>query len=110
MKIGISLLNLRPGKVGGIETYIRKVVEWASRVADGDEVVFFVHRDNRDVVPDSEKAVVVDCSQRAIDFFRTLEAFTPWRARSIERLIETSGVDAMFYTQQTIFPIGCYGF
>lgn len=106
-KIGISLLNLRPGKVGGIETYIRKVVEWASRVADGDEVVFFVHRDNRDVVPDSEKTVVVDCSQRAIDFFRALEAFTPWRARSIERLIEASGIDAMFYTQQTIFPIGC---
>jgi len=107
MRIGISLLNFRPGKVGGIETYIRKVIELAPQVIGSDEVVFFVHRENRDVVPASQKIVVVDRSQREIDFFRILEAFTPWRARSIERLIEDSGVEVMFYTQQTMFPVGC---
>ena len=109
MRIGISLLNLRPGKVGGIETYIRKVVEWAPQVAAaGDEVVFFTHRENRDLVPDSCETVMVDCSLLAMDLFRLLEAFTFWRARAIERMIESARVDVMFYTQQTIFPIDCH--
>lgn len=107
MRIGISLLNLRPGKVGGIETYIRKLVEWAPRVAGDDEVVFFVHRDNREVVPRPYEVVVVDCSQREMDLYRLLEAFTPWRARAIACQIEASGIAVMLYTQQTIFPINC---
>lgn len=107
MRIGISLLNLRPGKVGGIETYIRKVVELAPLAARGDEVVVFVHRDIRDLVPVDLATVVVEHSQRMMDFFRLLEAFTPWRARAIERMIEASGVDVMLYTQQTIFPAVC---
>ncbi|MBN2162270.1 MAG: glycosyltransferase family 4 protein [Pontiellaceae bacterium] len=100
-------MNLRPGKVGGIETYIRKVVEYASQVVGEDEVVFFVHRDNIHAVPGSQQVVVADYSQREIDVFRALEAFTLWRARSIERLIDEARIDAMFYTQQTIFPVDC---
>lgn len=104
MRIGISLLNFRQGAVGGIETYIRKVIEHAPSLAGEDDVVFFVHRDNLCVVPDSYKTIVVNRSQRIIDLYRILEACTFWRARSIERLITRAGVDVMLYTQQSMFP------
>ena len=104
MRIGVSLLSFRPGKVGGIETYIRKVVEHAPLLAGNDEIVFFVTRANRQVVADDLDVVVVDYPQPVLNAFRILEAFTPWRARSVERQIIASGVDVMLYTQQTMFP------
>jgi len=104
MKIGISLLNLRPGAVGGIETYMRKLVEHVPALADNDEVVFFVHRDNEHILSPEVNRRVLNCSQRTMDIFRALEAFTPWRAHEAERLIVVSGVDVMLYTQQSIFP------
>jgi glycosyltransferase involved in cell wall biosynthesis len=107
MRIGVSLLNFKPGAVGGIETYIRKVIEHAPSLAGKDEVVFFVHRDNRNVVPEGLKTVVVNWSQRRVDITRILEACTFWRARTIERLIAGSGVDVMLYTQQSMFPMRC---
>jgi glycosyltransferase involved in cell wall biosynthesis len=107
MRIGVSLLNFKPGSVGGIETYIRKVIEHAPLLATKDEVVFFVHRANRDVVPEGLETVVVNWSQRRVDIARILEACTFWRAHSIERLIANSGVDVMLYTQQSMFPMYC---
>lgn len=104
MRIGISLLNFKPGAVGGIETYIRKVIEYAPSLAGNDEVVFFVHRDNQSVVPDSAKKIILNESQREIDICRILESCTPWRARFIERLISCSRLDVMLYTQQSMFP------
>lgn len=105
MRIGISLLNFRPGAVGGIETYIRKLIEHAPSLAGTDEVVFFTHLDNRSAVPDFVQTIVVNHSQRMIDFFRILESCTPWRARSIECLITHAKVDVMLYTQQSMFPL-----
>ncbi|MDK2963730.1 MAG: hypothetical protein PWQ29_1124 [Verrucomicrobiota bacterium] len=107
MRIGISLLNFRPGKVGGIETYINKVIELAPVLAENDEVVFFVHRGNRLSVPDSANTAVINCSQSTVDLCRILEAFTPWRSRSVTSLIKASGVDVMLYTQQSMFPLAC---
>jgi len=104
MKIGISLLNLRPGKVGGIETYMRKLVEHVPALAGDDEVIFFVHRDNEHVLTPQVNRRVLNCSQRTMDIFRALEAFTPWRARVAERLFADSGMDVMLYPQQSIFP------
>jgi glycosyltransferase involved in cell wall biosynthesis len=105
MRIGISLLNFRQGAVGGIETYIRKLIEHAPSLAGTDEVIFFTHLDNQNVVPDSACKIVVKHPQRVIDLFRILESCTPWRARSIERLITHANVDVMLYTQQSMFPL-----
>lgn len=107
MRVGISLLNFRQGKVGGIETYIRKVIEHAPVLAGDDEVVFFAHRDVADLLPAGVEAVITDWPLWKMDACRFLEAFTPWRARSVERMIEASGIDVMFFTQQSMFPFHC---
>jgi glycosyltransferase involved in cell wall biosynthesis len=105
MRIGISLLNFKPGCVGGIETYIQKMIGLSGELSGTDQVVFFVHRGNRQVVPEGAETVEVPWPQHLIDLCRILEACTPWRARSIERQIERSGVDVMLYTQQSMFPL-----
>ncbi len=107
MKIGISLLNFMPGKVGGIETYIRKLIQFAPGLAGKDEIVFFVHRDNRASLPADVAGVELPWGQRQVDAARILEAFTPWRARAVESLIADSGVDVMLFTQQSMFPLHC---
>ncbi len=107
MRIGISLLNFRPGKVGGIETYIRKMVEYAPQLAGSDEVVFFIFRDIKDVLPSGADVVLVDLPLWEMDLLRMAEAFTSWRARFIERKIEKANVDVMFFTQQSMFPFHC---
>lgn len=107
MRIGISLLNFMPGKIGGIETYIRKVIELAPGVAGKDDIVFFVHRGLRAVVPPEAAVVELPWEQRQVDVARFLEAFTPWRARTAESLIVNSGVDVMLFTQQSMFPLHC---
>lgn len=107
MRIGISLLNFRPGAVGGIETFIRNVIEHAPPVAGGDDVLFFVNRSNRQVVPSGFHVVEVPWSQFQTDVARVLEAFTPWRASSVERLIAHHDLDVLFFTQQSMFPTCC---
>jgi glycosyltransferase involved in cell wall biosynthesis len=104
MRIGISLLNFKPGAVGGIETYIRKMVELSGGLCGGDQVVFFVHSANRHVLPDGAEFAELPWSQVQVDAARILEAFTPWRARALERLVEESGVEVMLFTQQSMFP------
>ena len=45
MRIALSLLALRPGQVGGAETYVRQMVEYLPQVSPGDEFVLVVDRD-----------------------------------------------------------------
>jgi glycosyltransferase involved in cell wall biosynthesis len=104
MRIGISLLNFKPGAVGGIETYIRKMIEFSGGLAGKDQIVFLVHRAGRKVVPPGVDVVELDWSQPRVDLERILEAVTPWRAHSVERLIRQSGIDVLLYTQQSMFP------
>jgi len=107
MKIGISLLNFMPGKVGGIETYIRKLIKYAPELAGIDEIVVFVHRDNRASLQSDVSVMELPWGQSQVDAARILEAFTPWRARAEESLIADSGVDVMLFTQQSMFPLHC---
>lgn len=45
MRFAISLLSLRPGQVGGAETYVRRLLEALPRVAAGDELVAVMDAD-----------------------------------------------------------------
>lgn len=102
----MSLLSLRPGQVGGAETYVRQLVAHLPAVAEpGDQLVVVLDRDvagqlqtpgwERLVVPRSAGRVVAD---------RVLEAFTPWRARGIERALAALAADVTLFPQQSIFP------
>jgi glycosyltransferase involved in cell wall biosynthesis len=105
VKLALSLLSLRPGQVGGAETYVRQLVAKLPALAAGDRLVAVMDRDvaagyetpgwERVVVPRSSARIVAD---------RILEAFTPWRALGIERLLSEVGADATLFPQQSIFP------
>ena len=40
MRIGVSLLNLRIGKMGGFEVFVKKIVELLPKYSNQDEIIF----------------------------------------------------------------------
>lgn len=105
MRIAINLLNLRPGKVGGIETYIRRLLADLLEQRGSDEVFLVVHRDNAGAVPAAgAQEVVVDADDSRTRRARVLEAFTPYRARFAEKAMERIDPDVAFFPLQSIFP------
>jgi glycosyltransferase involved in cell wall biosynthesis len=105
MKIAVSLLSFRPGRVGGAETYIRQLLAHLAEVKGDDSLVLVAFRDNADAVrlPGVEKAVIPRSDWQTI-LARMAEAFTPWRDRSMERVFRDVGADVAFFPQQSIYP------
>lgn len=106
MKVAMSLLSLRPGQVGGAETYVRKLLaEMPGAAAPGDRLAAVMDRDLAAALetPGWER-VVVPRSARAIVSERVLEAFTPYRALSLERILRELAPDAILFPQQSMFP------
>jgi glycosyltransferase involved in cell wall biosynthesis len=106
VKLALSLLALRPGQVGGAETYVRQLVAHLPGVAaPGDRLVAVMDRDLAAALgtPGWER-VVVPRTARALVAERVLEATTPWRARAVERTLAASDPDVTLFPQQSIFP------
>ena len=106
MKLAISLLSLRTGRVGGAETYVRKLLAELPRVAQpGDRLVAFLDRDLAAALetPGWER-VIVERSAREVVLERVLEAFTPYRALAVERAFRDAAPDVVLFPQQSIFP------
>ena len=106
MKVLMSLLSLRPGQVGGAETYVRQLLaKLPGAAAPGDRLVALMDRDVASAMatPGWER-VVLPRSARGVVIERILEAFTPWRAREAERAIAAVDADVALYPQQSIFP------
>lgn len=106
MRFVISLLALRPGRIGGTESYIRELLAAMPERLDGDEVVVVAGREAAASVetPGLGRAVV-DLSPTALVARRAAEAFTPWRDRFLERTIATLRPDAVFFPQFSMYPI-----
>lgn len=105
MRIAISLLNLRPGKLGGIETYVRRLVAHMSEQIGPDQIILVAHRDNAGAVPaPGVEQVVVNKDDRKILRARILETFTPYRARFAEKAFDEIQPDVAFFPLQSIFP------
>jgi glycosyltransferase involved in cell wall biosynthesis len=67
MRIGINLLGLLPGMIGGVETYIRGLLNGLSRVDTDNEYVIFANRENWATfngLPENFKLVRCDFSGR----------------------------------------------
>jgi glycosyltransferase involved in cell wall biosynthesis len=101
----VSLLNFRPGQIGGTETYLRQLIARLPQVAPQHEIVLLMDREltATNPFPGIERAVV-DLSARQVLRARALEALTPYRARSVERAIEQLRPDVVLFPQQAIFP------
>ncbi len=106
MKLAVSLLNYRPGHVGGIETYIRKLSDAFAAPGQAHEIHFIAGEAVAATLPDSARRQVVPLSGKGLIGWRCLEAFTPLRAKQVARRIDGAGYDAILFPQQSIFPIG----
>jgi glycosyltransferase involved in cell wall biosynthesis len=105
MRFAVSLLSLRPGQIGGAETYVRRLLAALPAVAGGDELVAVMDADvARTLETPGLSRVVIPKGARRIVAERILEAFTPWRARAVERAFGEIGADAVLFPQQSIFP------
>jgi glycosyltransferase involved in cell wall biosynthesis len=106
VRLAISLLALRPGRVGGAETYVRKLLAELPRVAEpGDVLIAVLDRElaGQLETPGWER-VIVGRRGRRIVVDRLLEALPPWRARGVEAAFRLARADVVLFPQQSIFP------
>ncbi len=105
MRIALSLLSLRPGQVGGAETYVRALVRHLPAVAGGDEMLLVVDRDlDREIEGPGWTKVVMPYGARELVARRIAEAYTPWRDRGSEAVLAAARPDVTLFPQQSIFP------
>jgi glycosyltransferase involved in cell wall biosynthesis len=105
VRFAVSLLSLRPGRVGGAEIYVRELLRHLAAEAGGDEIVAVAPREVADGLdaPGVERRVV-SWGDAAVVAARIAEAFTPYHARAAERAFEAIGADATLFPQQSVFP------
>jgi glycosyltransferase involved in cell wall biosynthesis len=105
VRIALSLLSLRPGQVGGAETYVRALVRHLPAVAGEDELLLVLDRDlDREIEGRGWTKVVMPYGARSLVGRRVLEAYTPWRDRASERVLGQARPDVTLFPQQSIFP------
>jgi glycosyltransferase involved in cell wall biosynthesis len=105
VRIALSLLSLRPGQVGGAETYVRALLRHLPEVADRDEMLLVLDRDlDREIEGGGWTKVVMPYGARELVARRIAEAYTPWRDRASERALAAARPDVTLFPQQSIFP------
>lgn len=106
MRILVNLLNFRPGRIGGTETYLRELVAHLPLVANREEIILLTSRDVAAEFRDSPLEVAtVPWSTAQISVLRFLEAAAAgFHARSIAAVIASLKPDVVFYPQQSMFP------
>jgi glycosyltransferase involved in cell wall biosynthesis len=105
MTLAISLLSFRPGRVFGAETYLRELLRELPAAAGPDRLLAILDRDlARALETPGFERLVLDVGAARLVGERVLEAYTPRRARGIERAIAASGAEVVLFPQQSIFP------
>ncbi|GAO02282.1 glycosyltransferase family 1 protein [Anaeromyxobacter sp. PSR-1] len=105
MRFAVSLLSFRPGRVGGTETYLRELLRHVAAAAGDDRVTLVGSAAGLASIdaPGTDQVEVAE-TDAALVSARLAEAFTPWRARAIERAFARLDADAVLFPQQSIFP------
>jgi glycosyltransferase involved in cell wall biosynthesis len=105
MRVVVSLLSFRPGKIGGTETYLRQLIARLPEVNRRHEIILLMDRDlaAEDIFPNIRREVV-DLTARQVLRARGLESISPYRARLVEKAIECLRPDVVLFPQQSIFP------
>ncbi|MFW6155130.1 MAG: glycosyltransferase family 4 protein [Planctomycetota bacterium] len=105
MTILISLLNYRPGKVGGAGNYLRQLLPALAAAREDDRIVLLSYRDIADDPLWADFEQIVDPrSSVGIIAARCREAFSGFRDRRLERRIASLNPDVVFCPQQSLFP------
>jgi glycosyltransferase involved in cell wall biosynthesis len=105
MKIVVSLLNFRPERIGGTETYLRRLIPQLSQLAAQHDLCLLMDRDRaaEGHFPGIDRAVV-NMNARRVLLERGLEALTPYRCRAAEKALNRLQPDVVLFPQQSIFP------
>jgi glycosyltransferase involved in cell wall biosynthesis len=106
MRILINLLNFRPGRIGGTETYLREFVAHLPDVIRDERVVLLTSRDVAAEFADSPLPVAsVPWTTTQLCGWRLLEAASErCRALPIAAAIARLEPDVVLFPQQSIFP------
>src|SRR5262249_36073061 len=101
-----NLLNFRPGRIGGTETYLRELVAHLPEAVADEQVVLLTSRDGASEFPDSPLEIAtVPATTRQICLWRFLETVAPGiHASTIEASIHRLQPDVILYPQQSMFP------
>ncbi len=106
MRFAISLLNFRPGHIGGAETYIRGIVGALPLVLPPeDSASLILRRDNRNAIEcDKAQTLVLPRGDRGVILQRLMEAFTPYHDSTARRALLSASPDAVLFPQQSMYP------
>jgi glycosyltransferase involved in cell wall biosynthesis len=105
LRFAISLLSLRPGRIGGTETYIRSLLAALPGALGAHEAVVVAARDAaRAIATPGLDRLELDIGDAALLARRSAEALTPWRDRFLENVIADQKPDAVFFPQFSMFP------
>ena len=105
MRIALSLLSLRPGQVGGAETYVRALVRHLPACAGEDRLLLVLDRDlDREIEGAGFTKVVMPYGASELVGRRIAEAYSGWRDRLSERVLAAAAPDVTLFPQQSIFP------
>jgi glycosyltransferase involved in cell wall biosynthesis len=105
LRFAISLLSLRPGRVGGTESYIRSLLAALPSALGSHEAVVVAATDAaRAVETPGLGRVEIDVGDAALVARRSAEALTPWRDRALEKAFADLAPDAVLFPQFSVFP------
>lgn len=108
MRIAISLLNFRPGAIGGTETYLRELVRALAplSLSRHTQLILICRHDNAPEFQGIEGTEVItwNAGNRRVIAERIGEAFGLWRSHAAERAINATHADVVLMPQQTAFP------
>ena len=77
MKIGVNLLELTPGKIGGMEQYIRNLIWYSTKKTDAYSFYLFLNPNNFDSFDEADnrikKIVITHTEDRNLQLYRYIE-------------------------------------
>jgi glycosyltransferase involved in cell wall biosynthesis len=106
MRIVVNLLNFRPGRIGGTETYLRELVAHLPGVVQDERIILLTSRDQIDEFGDSPLEIAtVPWTTAQVCGWRLLEAAAEGlQARSIAADVARLKPDVVLFPQQSMFP------
>ncbi len=96
MRIGIDMTWLKPKKSGGVESYIRNLLDGFLTLSDKNEYVLFVAKDNKESLIDyanDSRVSIVDCNTNAND----VKGHLLWQNMFQYRVLKKNNIDFCFF-------------
>jgi len=105
MKFLVSMLAFRPGKIGGAETALLELLQALSELLpSGTMRVLSTPENSLAIQKLAIEQIPLAIPDSSMVRFRAIEAFTPFRCPRIEKRIDASAYDFVWFPQQSIFP------